>query len=69
MKQAAMEGADTLVTGEGRHWTFALAEDLGVNILYAGHYSTETFGVKALAKRLSKRFRLPWLFLDHPTGL
>jgi putative NIF3 family GTP cyclohydrolase 1 type 2 len=46
-----------------------LAEEFGVNVIYGGHYATETFGVKALAKHLSKRFRLPWTFLNHPTGL
>ncbi|HNQ87372.1 MAG TPA: Nif3-like dinuclear metal center hexameric protein [Verrucomicrobiota bacterium] len=69
LAQAAAEGADTLVTGEGPHWTFGLAEELGVNVLYAGHYATETFGVRALADHLSRRFGLPWEFLDHPTGL
>jgi dinuclear metal center YbgI/SA1388 family protein len=65
----AHEGVDTFVTGEGPHWTFALAEELGLNVLYGGHYATETFGVKALAAELSKKFQLPWQFLDHPTGL
>jgi dinuclear metal center YbgI/SA1388 family protein len=66
---AAAEGVDTFITGEGPHWTYALAEDLGVNVFYGGHYATETFGVKALAAHLARRFRLPWTFLDHPTGL
>jgi dinuclear metal center YbgI/SA1388 family protein len=66
---AASEGVDTFVTGEGPHWTFALAEELGLNVFYGGHYATETFGVKALAAELSKKFSLPWQFLDHPTGL
>jgi len=66
---AASEGVDTFITGEGPHWTFALAEDLGLNVFYAGHYATETFGVKALAAELAKKFKLPWEFLDHPTGL
>jgi dinuclear metal center YbgI/SA1388 family protein len=69
LKQAAAEGIDTFITGEGPHWTFALAEELGVNVFYAGHYATETFGVKALAAEVSRRFRLPWVFLDHPSGL
>ena len=69
LKQAASEGVDTFITGEGPHWTFALAEELGVNVLYGGHYATETFGVKALAAALSKKFRVPWEFLDHPSGL
>lgn len=69
LKRAAKEGVDTFITGEGPHWTYALAEELGVNVLYGGHYATETFGVKALAAALSKTFGLPWTFLDHPTGL
>ena len=51
------------------HWTYALAEELGVNVFYGGHYATETFGVKALAAELALKFRVPWVFLDHPTGL
>ena len=69
LKQAAKEGVDTFITGEGPHWTYALAEEFGVNVLYGGHYATETCGVKALATHLSKKFRVPWVFLDHPTGL
>jgi dinuclear metal center YbgI/SA1388 family protein len=69
LARAAAAGIDTFITGEGPHWTYALAEDLGVNVLYGGHYATETFGVKALAAELSKKFKLPWEFLDHPTGL
>ncbi len=67
--QAAREGVDTFITGEGPHHSFILAEELGVNVLYAGHYATETFGVKALAERLARRFKVPWEFIDHPTGL
>jgi dinuclear metal center YbgI/SA1388 family protein len=69
LKLAAEEGVDTFVTGEGPHWTFALAEELGINVFYGGHYATETFGVKALAQHLSRKFKLPYTFLDYPTGL
>lgn len=69
VREAAAAGLDTFITGEGPHWTYALAEELGVNILYGGHYATETFGVKALASHLSKHFGLPWEFIDHPSGL
>ena len=69
LQLAADAGVDTFITGEGPHWTYALAEELGVNVLYGGHYATETFGVKALAADLSRKFKLPWTFLDHPTGL
>ena len=64
-----MLGADTLIVGEGPHWSAVDAIDAGLTVLYGGHYATETFGVKALAAELSRKFRVPWVFLDHPTGL
>ena len=67
--RAAAEGVDTFITGEGPHWSYTAAEELGVNVIYGGHYATETFGVKAVAAHLSRRFKLPWEFIDHPTGL
>lgn len=66
---ADARGVDTFVTGEGPHWTYGLALELGINVLYGGHYATETFGVKALAAHLSAKFGLPWVFLDDPSGL
>ena len=36
LKLAATEGVDTFITGEGPHWTYALAEDLGLNVFYGG---------------------------------
>jgi dinuclear metal center YbgI/SA1388 family protein len=67
--RAAAEGVDTFITGEGPHHSYTLAEELGVNVFYGGHYATETFGVCALAEHLAKKYRLPWEFIDHPTGL
>jgi len=67
--RAAALGVDAFVTGEGPHWSYTAAEELGVNLFYGGHYATETFGVKALAAHLSGKTGLPWSFLDHPTGL
>ncbi len=66
---AAREGIDTFITGEAPHWAAVAAEELGVNLLLGGHYATETFGVKAFAEHLAGKFDLPWVFLDHPTGL
>ncbi len=67
--RAAAAGIDTFVTGEGAHWTWHAAHELGVNVIYAGHYATETFGVKALAAFIGRRWKIPWRFLDFPTGL
>jgi dinuclear metal center YbgI/SA1388 family protein len=66
---AAAGGLDTLVTGEGAHHTYFDAMEWGLNVLYGGHYATETYGVRALAEHLAERFELTWTFLDHPTGL
>lgn len=67
--KAAAEGVDAFITGEGPHWSYPLAEELGMNLFYAGHYATETFGVKSLAAMLSQRYGIGWSFLDFPTGL
>jgi dinuclear metal center YbgI/SA1388 family protein len=67
--RVAEEGIDTFITGEAPHWAAVAAEELGMNLLLGGHYATEVFGVKALATHLSKRFRIPWEFIDCPTGL
>jgi len=67
--QAAASGLDTFITGEGAHHTFFDAMEGGVNLIYAGHYATETVGVRALAAHLGQRFDLPFVFHDHPTGL
>lgn len=69
IRQAAAASLDTYLTGEGPHWSYFDAEELHLNVIYAGHYATETFGVKALAEHLSAKFGVPWVFLDHPTGL
>lgn len=69
LNKAADASLDTFITGEGPHWTFGQAEERGINVFYGGHYATETFGVKALAEYLSRRFKVPWTFIDHPTGL
>ena len=66
---AARAGLDAFVTGEGKHHNFFDAEEGGINLLLGGHYATEVWGVRALARHLEERFGLEWTFLDHPTGL
>ncbi|MGI8619493.1 MAG: Nif3-like dinuclear metal center hexameric protein [Gemmatimonadaceae bacterium] len=69
LREAAEREIDTLIVGEGAHWTAVSAADTGLVILYAGHYATETLGVRALAQHVSDKFSIPWTFLEHPTGL
>jgi dinuclear metal center YbgI/SA1388 family protein len=67
--QAKAAGLDTFITGEGPHHSYFDAMEQGLNLVYAGHYATETLGVQAIASHLAERFDLEWEFHDHPTGL
>jgi dinuclear metal center YbgI/SA1388 family protein len=69
LRAAAESGLDALVTGEAAHHHFHEAMEYGVNLLLAGHYATETLGVRALGEALSTEFRVDWEFLDIPTGM
>lgn len=60
-------GADTYLTGETSHAQYWLAADYGVNVIYAGHYATETVGVQALGQHLSEKFDIQTKFFDFPT--
>jgi len=68
LPEAADAGADAFVTGEGKQQLYHQARDLGVNVLLAGHYATETFGVRRLGE-LCSEWGLETTFVDHPTGL
>ena len=69
IREATDLGVDTLITGEGPHWSAVDAEERALVIIYAGHYATETLGVRALAKHVSATFDIPWTFIASPTGL
>ena len=62
-------GIDSFLTGEGPHWSYTEAEELGLNVLYGGHYLTETHGVRALVDLLVEKYGLEGQFIDHPTGM
>ncbi len=69
LEEAHALGVDTLIVGEGPHHTAVQADELGIVIIYAGHYATETLGVGALAKHIAERFNLDWTTIHAPTGL
>jgi len=62
-------GIDTFLTGEGPHWSYTAAEEVKLNVLYGGHYLTETFGVRAVMDLLEGEFGIDGCFIDHPTGM
>jgi dinuclear metal center YbgI/SA1388 family protein len=68
-EEARARGVDTLIVGEGAHHTAVEAMELGLVVLYAGHYATETLGVRALATHLASRFDVSSVFVNIPTGL
>ncbi|MFL5562328.1 MAG: Nif3-like dinuclear metal center hexameric protein [Gemmatimonadaceae bacterium] len=69
LREAVALGLDTLIVGEGPHWTAVDAPEIGLVIIYAGHYATETLGVQALGRLIEREFSLPWRFIEAPTGL
>lgn len=69
LQEAMQRGIDTLIVGEGPHWTAVDAEDRGLALIYAGHYATETLGVRSLARTISDAFGIPWTWIPAPTGL
>jgi dinuclear metal center YbgI/SA1388 family protein len=69
LREARDAGIDTLIVGEGPHHTAVEAPEVGLVIIYAGHYATETLGVCALAEHVSATFDIPWSFIEAPTGL
>lgn len=67
--EAADKGCDTFLTGETSHSHYHDAAEYGLNVIYAGHYATETIGLHALALRLHQEFGLETAFVDQPTGM
>jgi len=67
--QAIEAGVDLYVTGESSHSIYHAALEAGLNVVAAGHYATEVWGVKALAERLAADFGVRTFFVDVPTGL
>jgi dinuclear metal center YbgI/SA1388 family protein len=66
---AKHHGIDLVITGETNHAVHALAQDWGMNVLFCGHYATETFGVGGLGGWIEKELGLPTVFLPEPTDM
>ncbi|MEM2974333.1 MAG: Nif3-like dinuclear metal center hexameric protein [Candidatus Micrarchaeia archaeon] len=62
-------GIDTLLLGEHNHSAYHYAKERKINVVSAGHYITETFGIKAVTDELKKMFDVETEFIDIPTGL
>jgi len=69
IEEAAALGCDTFLTGETSHAQFYDAQNAGINVIYGGHYTTETVGVQALGRHLAEKFGVEFEFVDLPTGM
>lgn len=68
IREAAAADVDALVTGEGKQQAYHEAREAGLNVFFAGHYATETFGVRRL-QRMVEEWGIETTYLDYPTGL
>jgi dinuclear metal center YbgI/SA1388 family protein len=69
LDDAIAAGLDAFVTGEPREPAMNDAREAGVHFLAAGHYATETFGVRALGERLAAEFGIRHVFADVPNPI
>lgn len=67
--EAIREGVDLFITGEPKLPAYHLAKEGKMNLIFAGHYATETRGLKAVARLLEDRFSVSCNFFDLPTGI
>ncbi len=69
VRQAIAENLDCYITGEGANHHYHEAVEGNCVLILAGHYATETGGVKAVGAHLKEKFQIQTEFLDYPTGM
>ena len=66
LEEAIALGLDAFLTGEPREHVMSLAREAGIHFIAAGHYATETFGIRALGDWLAARFGTEHVWIDIP---
>jgi len=69
LTEAIYKGVDLYITGEPAHQNYHAALEAGINVIYCGHYHSETTGVKALSALISEKFEIETVFIDIPTEI
>ena len=69
LRQASTAGLDAYLTGEGANHHYHEAVENDCVLILAGHYATETGGIKAVGRHLEEQFGIETEFLDYPTGM
>jgi dinuclear metal center YbgI/SA1388 family protein len=68
LDQAVQSKFDAFITGEPKHDWYWIAKEAGINVLFGGHYKTETLGVQSVGEMIRNEFELETVFIDLPTG-
>lgn len=69
LDEAINSNIDLFITGDSEHIVYHSAKESRINVLFAGHYYTEIFGIKALKNLIESNFSVETNFIDIPTGL
>ena len=69
VEQAIDQGIDLFLTGDASHTIYHNCLEAGINVIFGGHYRTETWGVEAVGRHLSEELGIETTFIDVPTGL
>ena len=69
VSQAIAAGLDLYITGDASHEVYHEALEAGINVVFAGHYATETWGVRNMMAHTDAHTELATTFIDLPTGL
>jgi dinuclear metal center YbgI/SA1388 family protein len=69
LAEAIAAGHDAFLTGEASERNFNEAREAGVHFIAAGHYATETLGVRRLGDLLAERFGVEHVFIDVPNPI
>lgn len=67
--EAIAHGLDAFLTGEPAEHVMADARESGTHFIAAGHYATETFGVRRLGELVTERFGVEHRFVDVPNPI
>ncbi len=66
LSEAIARGLDCFVTGEANYASYHEIIDAGIDVIFAGHYATETLGLRALESILRGKFQIGTVFIDIP---
>lgn len=69
LRDAIAERLDAFITGEPAEWIMLAAQEHRIHCLAAGHYATETLGVRRLGELLEARFGVRHHFIDVPNPI